>query len=100
MAQGAYVKSYTFSTGETTDGEEVTGTSSYAFQTDTVAGSLTTYSMQLQGSLDGVSWFVLVAQTQTGARLAWVVDKSVKYVRVHADIAGTDLTVTATVLAV
>jgi hypothetical protein len=56
--------------------------------------------MHLEGSLDGVNWFSIVAQTQTGARLAWAVGKPVKYIRVGAGISGTDLLVTATVLAV
>lgn len=43
----------------------------------------TTWTAQLQGSLDGTNWFQLhaLAQTDASQTIKWAVDKPVRYVR-------------------
>jgi hypothetical protein len=73
--------------GQTTDPEEVSGSSKYGLQVST-SGNFTGLSINLQGSIDGANWSSLTTVTTTGASLVWIVDKPVRYLRIAATISG------------
>ncbi|PHS09397.1 MAG: hypothetical protein COA78_12105 [Blastopirellula sp.] len=70
----------------------------HAVQLSNTEGSPTTVTIALEGSLDGVTFFVLDSSTYTSvANMNFAVDKPVNYVRLNLTVlsGGTSPTVTA-----
>ena len=87
-----------------TDAEEVPGTTTYGLQVD-AAGSPSNFNIFLEGSLDGVDWFTLLAfslGTGGNPRLEWVTGKPVTFIRINfaGFSGGSSPTMTASVIAV
>lgn len=87
---------------QVTDQVEVPGATKYAVQASTT-GSPSTVSLRLEGSLDGVGWFdVLAFSPSSTPTIRWVVDTPVRFIRLNLSqlSGGSSPTVTASVLAI
>ncbi len=101
----AYVKSPwldAVGTNQTTDPEEVTGTSRYGLQAS-VTGGPSSLGIALQGSINGTNWITLA--TLSAAGTTWSNPESagpVRYIRLdlYSLSGGSSPTVTASVIAI
>lgn len=55
----------------------------FAVQVSIPSGAITSWSVTLEGSIDGVNWTVLITHAATIGSTQWVVDKPVSFVRVN-----------------
>lgn len=55
----------------------------HALQVSIPSGSITSWTVALEGSLDGANWTTLITHNSSIGSTSWAVDKPVKFVRVN-----------------
>jgi hypothetical protein len=55
----------------------------FALQVSTPSGVITSWSVTLEGSIDGVNWTILITHAANIGTTQWAVDKPVSFVRVN-----------------
>lgn len=75
---------------------------SFAVEVAIPSGAITSWTVNLEGSLDGVNWTQLISHTATIGSTQWAVDKPVVFVRVNVAtlVLNTAPSITVVVLAV
>lgn len=59
------------------------GAHKFGVQVSIPSGAITSWSVTLEGSIDGVNWTVLITHAATIGSTQWAVDKPVTFVRVN-----------------
>jgi hypothetical protein len=77
------------------------GARTFALQVTTPSGAITSWSVNVEGSLDGVNWTVIGTHSANIGSTVWFVDKPVSSIRVNvtALVLGTAPSIGVSVLA-